>query len=80
MSEEPKTHWALTRRAVWIGLFVVGPLGLPLLWLSPRFSQTAKILISVLTLAATVLTFYYAGVLMQHLETQLKDLKEMGLY
>lgn len=42
------------RLAVVAILALVGPIGLPALWLSPRFSRIAKILTTVLFLLATV--------------------------
>ena len=46
--------WLNHRGVVAAILLVCGPLGLPALWFSPRFSKTSKIVISVLLFAATV--------------------------
>jgi hypothetical protein len=50
----PKSRWYYTVWAVLFSLFfVLGPLGLPLLWKSPHFSRTAKLLLTGLVLAVT---------------------------
>lgn len=60
----------LGRRSVVIGLLLfVGPLGLPALWLSPRFSLPAKVITSLAYAAVTIalpiaLTFYWLHVAM----------------
>ncbi len=64
---------ALARRWVVISaLLVVGPVGLPLLWLSPRFSGLAKILFTVgvmfvAVVLPIVLVWYFCNVLMRPL-------------
>ena len=43
-----RLHWMLSKRWTVIGILaVVGPIGLPLLWFSPRFSGLTKILVTV---------------------------------
>ena len=52
--EPPKPRWY---HNVWLVLvmlfFVLGPLGLPLLWKSPHFARWAKIALTILTLVYT---------------------------
>lgn len=56
-------------------LFVVlGPLALPLLWRSPRFSRPMKVALTVLTLAYTAL-LVALGV--QTVETTMRNLGEL---
>ena len=51
----PSARWYHSVGFVLLMLFVVlGPLGLPLLWKSPRFSQVAKIALTVVVVACTV--------------------------
>ena len=47
--------WLNHRGVVAAILLFCGPLGLPALWFSPRFSLTTKIIISVVLFAATVI-------------------------
>ena len=50
--ETPPTRWY--HRPVWVVVMlfvVVGPFGLPLLWKSPSFSRTAKIVLTVAMIA-----------------------------
>src|SRR5436309_5300023 len=52
---EPESRWFYSVWAVLLALFVVlGPLGLPLLWRSPRFSRGTKVLLTALTVVYTL--------------------------
>ena len=52
---QPSSRWYHSVGFVLLMLFVVlGPLGLPLLWKSRRFSRTAKIALTVVVVAFTV--------------------------
>jgi len=54
-ADVPKTKWYYSVWAVLLMLFVVlGPLGLPFLWRSPRFVRWGKVTLTVVTLAYTV--------------------------
>ena len=58
-------------------LFVVlGPLGLPLLWKSPRFSKLWKQILTALTLIYTALILWMFSSAVQ---TSLQTLSSMGL-
>jgi hypothetical protein len=53
---DPKLLAWLNHRGVVVAILLVcGPLGLPALWFSPRFSKTSKIAISVLFFLGTVI-------------------------
>ncbi len=71
--------WYLTRRIVFLALTIAGPLALPLVWLSPKFSSSQKIFWTVLTVALTLvfwnLTVKTAGILNQ----QMAEMKKLGL-
>jgi len=51
--------WYLKTTTLIIALLCIGPFALPLVWLNPRFSQKAKIIIS----AIIIILSYYLGVL-----------------
>lgn len=54
-------------------LLVVGPFALPLLWMSPRFSRTAKLvwtLVVILVALACIVTIAAVGPLLEHLLNQ----------
>ena len=56
MPKDEKVKWYLRPVSVVLSLFfVLGPLGLPLLYKSPRFSRRSKI---ILTIAVVIYTFY----------------------
>lgn len=39
---------------IWTVILTFGPLGLPLIWLSPKYALWSKILVTVLTLGVTI--------------------------
>jgi hypothetical protein len=56
LTQSPAPKWCY--RPVWVLLLlfvVLGPLGLPYLWKSPGFSRGAKVVLTVLVAAYTVL-------------------------
>jgi hypothetical protein len=56
MPKDEKVEWYLRPLSVVLSLFfVLGPFGLPLLYKSPRFSRTSKI---ILTIAVVIYTSY----------------------
>ena len=57
----PKAKWYYNR---WVVLVIItplllGPFGLPLLWKSPNFSRSAKIVLTIVTVIWTVLLIRY---------------------
>lgn len=52
----PRIRTAVRSHAIiWIVILSIGPLGLPLLWLSPKYPAWSKILISLATVFLTVI-------------------------
>ena len=74
----PQTPWYLTRRSVILGFIIAGPLALPLLWWSPRFSAAAKIGISVFTILTTVLLWKFSMGMIDSLTQRLEELKKIS--
>jgi len=73
MPKDEEVKWYLRPVSVVLSLFfVLGPLGLPLLYKSPKFSRTSKI---ILTLAVVIYTFYLIFV---SLEIARELYKKMG--
>jgi hypothetical protein len=54
IKEITKTKWYHTVGFVVTMLITIGPLGLPFLYGSPRFSRLSKVIITVLVIAATI--------------------------
>lgn len=68
---------------IWIVILSIGPLGLPLLWLSPKYPAWAKILISLATVFFTVIlpvlvTIYCGEYLMRELLNALEEANRAG--
>ncbi len=61
-----KSNWYASVWFVLLMLFLVlGPLGLPLLWKSSRFSMSAKVVLTAATVAYTVWILFGARVLVE---------------
>ena len=70
MNKEMKWH-----QNVWFVLFllffVLGPLGLPLVWKNPRLSRTVKIGLTLLTVGYTFLLIRMTAEMLQTMRTSL---------
>ena len=79
MSEAPeqgkKPRWYYGVMSVLTALVILGPFAFPLLWKSPKFNLTFKILLTVVVIALTV----YTVVASWHIyEALLRELKTIG--
>ena len=76
-SIEPSTNWYY--RPFWVLVllfFVLGPLGLPFLWRSPRFTRVLKV---TLTIAVVVYTGLLVGETLRVVETVWVEMREINL-
>jgi len=65
-------------RPIWVLVllfFVLGPLGLPYLWKSPRFSQSLKIVLTIAVVAYTGLLVEQTVALMHVMQDQLNGIQ-----
>jgi len=70
VSEKPKWHqnvWLI----LFLLLFVLGPLGLPLVWKNPRFSRTVKIGLTLLMVGYTFLLIRLTAEMLRAVRTSL---------
>ena len=78
MPKDEEVKWYLRPVSVVLSLFfVLGPLGLPLLYKSPKFSRTSKI---ILTFAVVIYTFYLIFVSLEvarELYERMEEFKEI---
>ena len=65
-SQKIATSKWLGKGPVWIMIFLIGPLAIPLLLRSPRFSKRGKWLISIILILFTVLVSVLYSFLMQY--------------
>ena len=70
--------WFLDKPFVFIMLFIFGPLALPLVWFSPRFSITWKIGTTILALVLTALLWQASVQMFGFLSSRLKDIRDAG--
>jgi hypothetical protein len=76
-SIEPSTNWYY--RPFWVLVllfFVLGPLGLPFLWRSPRFTRVLKV---TLTVAVVVYTGLLVGETLRVVEALWVEMREINL-
>ena len=70
----PKTKWYYSTSAIVIGLLVVGPFALPLVWKNPKYQVITKVVITVAVIAVTIWLFYLTGQMYQRLIQQINAL------
>jgi polyferredoxin len=76
--EEKKIKWYLRPISVVLLLFfVLGPFGLPLLYKSPKFSRTLKIILSVVVIAYTSYLIFASLEIGKELYRRMVELQDM---
>ena len=75
---QKKTPWYLRRSVVILGLLAVGPLALPFLLYSPDFKRSAKIAITLITVALTAISFVFAPILLNQLIQRLAQMQSVA--
>ncbi|GEM_PF-1911162 len=71
--------WYLESRFVLWMVFIFGPLALPLVWLTPRFSTTWKIVTTILSVAISIFIFKTSAQMLQFLTRHLKDIQDASV-
>ena len=66
--------WYFSTGTVVLALLCVGPLGLPLVWLNPRYKPLTKVAVTVLVLGLTVACIYAVMAMYEQLMNQIKAL------
>jgi len=66
--------WYFSTSVVVIALLCVGPIGLPLVWLHPRYSVTVKVVVTVLVVAVSAVLLYMLKDIYTRLLDQMKVL------
>ena len=75
LTDQKPAPWYFSKRFVVAMLVIFGPLALPLVWLSPKFSITWKIGTTVLAVVLTVLLWKTTTAMFQMLNERLKDIQ-----
>ncbi len=70
----PKTRWYYSPSAIVIGLLVVGPFALPLVWKNPEYSVITKVVITIVVIAVTIWLCYLMGNMYQRLIQEINAL------
>ena len=71
--------WYFDRRFVLLMLFIFGPLALPLVWLSPKFSMTWKVTVTILAIVLTILLMQATAAMYQTVMRHLKDIQGVSM-
>ena len=71
---KPKTKWYYSTSAVVIGLLVLGPFALPLVWKHPKYEVITKVIITVVVVGVTIWLCYLMGQMYQRLIKQINDM------
>ena len=76
--EDEKVKWYLRPMGVILLLFfVLGPLGLPLLYKSPKFSKTLKIILTIAVIIYTSYLIFASLEIARQLYSRMGELQEM---
>jgi len=70
----PNSKWYYSTSVIVIGLMVVGPLALPLVWKNPKYKPITKVIITIVVIAVTICLFYLMAYMYQRLMRQIDDL------
>lgn len=77
--EEPKSArsvaWYFETKFIMVMLFIFGPLALPLVWLSPKFSIAWKIGTTILAVVIAILLGKVTAMMFSFLNERLKDIQ-----
>jgi len=78
IQEDRKTKWYLRPISVVLLLFfVLGPFGLPLLYKSPKFSRTSKILLTLVVMIYTIYLIFISLEIGKELYGRMVELQEL---
>jgi len=72
--QKPAAKWYYSTSSVVIGLLCVGPFALPLVWLNPKYKTAAKIIITIIVIAATIWLYRLMTQMYQQIIKQIHDL------
>ena len=72
-----KGKWYYSNSAIVIGLLVLGPFALPLVWKNPKYTVVAKVVITIVVVGVTIWLCYLMGYMYQQLMERITGL---GLY
>ena len=76
--EDARAKWYLRPMSVILLLFfVLGPFGLPLLYKSPAFSKTLKIILTIIVIIYTSYLIFASLEIARQLYTRMGELQEM---
>jgi hypothetical protein len=70
----PKAKWYYATTSILVALIVAGPFALPLVWKSPKYQTTTKIVITIAIAALTVWLCYIMGNMYQQVIEQINTL------
>lgn len=80
MENPPKENipWYFTLKSVFLGLALVGPLALPLVWWTPRLSRGKKWVLTLITLALAAAFFKLSEAALTLLNEKMQELQSAG--
>jgi hypothetical protein len=71
---KPAAKWYYSNSVIIICLLGLGPLGLPLVWVNPRYKPVTKIVITIVVIAVTVWLCWLMGRMYQNVIKQINAL------
>jgi len=74
----PGSKWYFSTTTLIIAIFTVGPFALPLVWMNPRFSLVARIILTVVVLAVSYWAYSFMQDFLVEFNDQMEFMKEIG--
>ncbi len=71
-------RWYYSKVFVYIVIGLLGPLGLPLLWMSPRFTKKEKWILTTLVAVGTILLVILSNQISRILGTQMELIQQLS--
>jgi hypothetical protein len=71
---DPSKKWYFSTGTVVLALLSLGPLALPLVWVHPRYNPMLKLVITVATVAVTIILCYAMAAMYKNLMDQVRAL------
>ena len=74
LKPEKTGKWYHVTSFVVMMLLIVGPFALPLVWFNPRYNPMIKLIITVIVILVTIISFYLMGQMYSNLISQINAL------
>ncbi len=76
-NQPPKPKWYFRKSSLIVSFLVTGPFMLPLIWMHPKMSQSAKIIWTLIVIGLTLFLGFFFVKVLESMLAQLKSYESM---